>query len=340
MTIFLEDAIKKGFLGEVIKCIASMQKCNQCIDYLKYMLQAIKENHMHIVKYFVSLGCASSKSFGAALIKSAECGHYSMVKYFFESKKIISDSDKVNAFMLSVDNGHFEISNYFMENGLNCGPSHRLNYNLLKDKDSIMKKNEATLHFSIRMGQVDIVKYLIENGLDATNICLRLAIEYKHWDIAKYLVYKGCDIVSVGDMTIPMCIDLNVYEGIQQNDCSYCHPKTFTHFCQQSDDCHRKTLKHFCQQSDDCHRKTLKHFCQQSDDCHPKTFAHFCQQSDDCHPTKKPNVDSEKNIAEITEILEINSEVAKPTKKFLEYPKFPVARSKHLKYFYVEAEQK
>jgi ankyrin repeat protein len=64
--------------------------------------------------------------------------------------------------------------------------------------------NHALIYASM-MGRLDVVKYLVENGADVTDInnsAVKYAARDGHLDVVKYLVEHGADVTDKNGMSM------------------------------------------------------------------------------------------------------------------------------------------
>jgi hypothetical protein len=138
--------------------------------------------HLEVVIYLVEHG---ANLYAKALTISASNGHIWIVKYLVE--KCCVDINSTYALHYSADNGHLEVVRYLVERGAD-----------------IHKDKEAALVTSAARGQLEVVKYFIEEcGADIyanDNGVLRYSVIYGHLHIVKYLAERGANIQDIDNL--------------------------------------------------------------------------------------------------------------------------------------------
>jgi hypothetical protein len=165
----------------------------------KHFGKAASCGHLHVINFFISLGYDLDEYYDCALIKSAKYGHLDIVEFLLNSNRC-SSSGKTDALVKSAINKKFNALNYILHG--------------IYENEEINITSDEALRSSIESGYLHIVKYFVDHGCKLQNTHLQLAVKNKHWPVAKYLVHKGCNIDSVGDMKIPICIDLEDFSDV------------------------------------------------------------------------------------------------------------------------------
>lgn len=164
------------------------------------LIQASQNGHLEIVKYLIEKGANINTVvhlLKTALTAASQNGHLVVVKYLVEKGANVHEKESYRgrntSLMLASENGHLEIVKFFME---------RVGNPEIKTTDGY-----TALYSACQEDRIEIVKYLIENGLNVNKIeryrsgfsPLMVASQRGHLEIVKYLVYKFADIDMVGD---------------------------------------------------------------------------------------------------------------------------------------------
>ena len=97
-----------------------------------------------------------------------------------------------------------------IELGKSPGPkkTHRVHSPIKSEKDPVIeslmnqKKDKVTLRQASEKGQLEVVKYLVEIGVDIDNDALVRASQNGHLAVVKYLVEQGADIHADDDVAL------------------------------------------------------------------------------------------------------------------------------------------
>lgn len=140
-----------------------------------------------------------------------EKGHFDILQYLYEYyEKELKKPNKIISIneMLTIvcRRGYYDMAVFLVEKGANVNHTYRTTRNILVD--------------SIVSGNIDIVKFLINNGALITSTVLDTAIECQQYDILKFLLDCGTSIESVDfglalKYNNPDIIELLLKKGIE-----------------------------------------------------------------------------------------------------------------------------
>jgi len=168
--------IKKNNLN-MVKFIC--QKCNYDIKYLNIsMYWAGVFGHLNIVKFLVNKGVVITSCGHNALGIAIKYGRLDVIKYI-ESLGIPIDNKYTYMLDKAIENGNINVLKF-----------------LIKRKINIPNKFEI-LCSACKKGYLDLIKYLVENGVNVTfdnNYAVQLANLYKHKKVVGYLKSKGAKL--------------------------------------------------------------------------------------------------------------------------------------------------
>ncbi len=163
---------------------------------------AVKNGHLDMMKYLVSEGIHITDNKNQALRMAAEYGQLEVAKYLVSEGANVDEPD---AFLNALNNNQFETLDYLISRGADPGLYYPLwkavtNGELEEVKrlvseganlDSVDSFDINVLQWASLYGQLDMVKYLISEGLDPVQNVLPMAVQGGNLELVKYLAQEA-----------------------------------------------------------------------------------------------------------------------------------------------------
>lgn len=149
-----------------------------CYDKDKLLIKSAEQGEFSLVKYARKY-VLEIDSVEEALSYAVEINNMEIVMYLVEKSPFSIHSYEDYALRAACERGYFEMVEYLVENGANI---HAL-------EDNPLRK-------ACEKGHLEIVKYLIENGAhihSRHDVALREAARNNHLEVVKFLIDKGAD---------------------------------------------------------------------------------------------------------------------------------------------------
>jgi hypothetical protein len=166
------DSIKNASLGGHLKVIKYLIEKGGIItdDAIPY---ASKNGHLEVIKYLIEKG---GKITDNGILYASKNGHLEVIKYFVKTGSKIT----LDALYDSVKNCHLEVIKYFIEE-TGLIPTYGINY--------------VSNGFGSCEKKIEVIKYLIENGVKITIDAIKYAINNNNLSIIQYFIEEcGFDI--------------------------------------------------------------------------------------------------------------------------------------------------
>lgn len=173
----------------------------------KILTYACKSGSIDIVKYLVEKGCDVRADKDDPLIVSSDLGYKEIVKYLVEKGADVRASSD-SALRLACIRGHLDVVKYLVE---------RPDCKVCKERcchgAKITAVNDQPILRSIQYKHFEIVKYLVEKGARLPETALDLAITLGDVNVIKYLI-EECKM-DISKITNP----INSSKGILYTEC-------------------------------------------------------------------------------------------------------------------------
>ena len=177
------DSIKNASLGGYLKVIKYLIGKGGIItdDAIPY---ASKNGHLEVIKYLIEKGGIITND---AIPYASKNGHLEVIKYFEKTGSKIT----LDALYDSVKNCHLEVIKYFIEK-TGLIPTYGINY--------------VSNGFGSCEKKIEVIKYLIENGVKITIDAIKYAINNNNLSIIQYFIEEeGFDINYNNDEILIYC---------------------------------------------------------------------------------------------------------------------------------------
>jgi len=177
------DSIKNASLGGYLKVIKYLIRKGGIItdDAIPY---ASKNGHLEVIKYLIEKG---GKITDNGILYASKNGHLEVIKYFEKTGSKIT----LDALYDSVKNCHLEVIKYFIEK-TGLIPTYGINY--------------VSNGFGSCEKKIEVIKYLIENGVKITIDAIKYAINNNNLSIIQYFIEEeGFDINYNNDEILIYC---------------------------------------------------------------------------------------------------------------------------------------
>ncbi|PVU88970.1 hypothetical protein BB559_005283 [Furculomyces boomerangus] len=212
--IALKEASENGYLDVVKYLVEKGADIHADQDWALGM--ASKSGYLDIVEYLVEKGAKVQARENFALGIACWNKRLDIAKYLIENgADIIAETHWKQIF--KDKNTHLDVVNYLLERGLyfskpysilgvvsSKGNLEFVKY-LVENGADIRTNNDVAFRSASLNGHLDVVKYLVDNGADIhanNDSALRLAAKYGYLDVVKYLVQSGADIHANGDIDL------------------------------------------------------------------------------------------------------------------------------------------
>ena len=159
------DSIKNASLGGYLKVIKYLIGKGGIItdDAIPY---ASKNGHLEVIKYLIEKG---GKITDNGILYASKNGHLEVIKYFVKTGSKIT----LDALYDSVKNCHLEVIKYFIEK-TGLIPTYGINY--------------VSNGFGSCEKKIEVIKYLIGNGVKITIDAIKYAINNNNLSIIQYFI--------------------------------------------------------------------------------------------------------------------------------------------------------
>jgi hypothetical protein len=177
------DSIKNASLGGYLKVIKYLIRKGGIItdDAIPY---ASKNGHLEVIKYLIEKG---GKITDNGILYASKNGHLEVIKYFEKTGSKIT----LDALYDSVKNCHLEVIKYFIEK-TGLIPTYGINY--------------VSNGFGSCEKKIEVIKYLIENGVKITIDAIKYAINNNNLSIIQYFIEEeGFNINYNNDEILIYC---------------------------------------------------------------------------------------------------------------------------------------
>jgi ankyrin repeat protein len=194
----LHYAIKLGTPEIITWILENSVNSHVTAQHLSFTIEAAINNLKNLIK-LVSLGADVTKVPVVHLITElCQKGNLSVLKWLLANSKVTESFPEILPYTLhcaaAAANANFLFVEYLVQNGANLNP-------VLKKKNY---NDETYLQLAAEFGNINYIKWLIENGADFSDTKYRdslvcIAAEHGHLDLLKWLVSKGCNIHEVDE---------------------------------------------------------------------------------------------------------------------------------------------
>ncbi|PVZ98002.1 hypothetical protein BB558_006006 [Smittium angustum] len=186
----------------------------------KKLCDLFEQEGLDLLKLFFINGFNELSSNGSIFLEFCKRGSLKFVKFLAENGIGIGGYYNNSPLKLAYENNHFGVVKYLIKMGADTSECLNLESFLytqnidseianspVKKEIRIIKKNKHNLQEACSNGYLNIVKDLVENGVDIhenNEIALKKASENGHLNVVKYLVEKGANIHSDQDWALGM----------------------------------------------------------------------------------------------------------------------------------------
>ncbi|AQN68743.1 ankyrin repeat protein [Saudi moumouvirus] len=194
---------------------------------------ACRDGHLEIVKYLVKKGADIHVNDDYTLRLACEYGHLKIVKYLVKKGANIFSKNN-DPLRKALEKRNLEVATFLVEKGARVYAKSDIirlvsyfgNYELVKclmHFEIDPEDGECVLKCASSSGELEVVKYLVENGIDIhadNDSALALASDRGHLEVVKYLVESGANIHADKDYALrwaSRCGYLDVVQYLVEN---------------------------------------------------------------------------------------------------------------------------
>lgn len=172
----LKNASKYGHLN-VIKFLSD-NGVDITVESNLALKNASRYGHLNMVKFLIEMGVNIHTDYDFAFRFACENGHYNVVRLLAEEGANISALNDY-AIIAAIQNNHLKIAKFLIERGID--------FKNVRDEISL-------LDHAVRTGKIELVDFLISNGIAVDDFSVMEAVTNGHFEIFKLLLKSGGQI--------------------------------------------------------------------------------------------------------------------------------------------------